>query len=216
MSQPWQQQPPQQPQPGYGYPQTPGFGPPPGPGFGAPAQPGFGAPQPGGFPPPVPVPPHGGNPGGGIGLAALAAVVLVFVYGFLTGAVVDFESLMREAAESGDWDVDVPQLTWLAPALGALVGLPAARLARGVPAAWWVAGGLALVAMLLGETFATAVLASEATDGSMSAFELFFEHFGDMWDGWTEDAEPTVWALVALAPASAVFTGWLLGRPAAR
>ncbi|MDT0342874.1 hypothetical protein [Streptomyces litchfieldiae] len=209
MSQPWQNQP---PQPGYGYPQQPGgYGYPQQPGgYGYPQQPGMGPP----FPPPPPRPGSPGQPGLGIGLAIGAMVALLFLYGFLTGMVVDFESLMQDAMESGDFDIEVAQLTWLAAAVGALIGLPVGKLAPGQVPAYWIAGVLALAAMLLGETFATAVLMSEASDGAQGSFELFFEHFSDLWEGWTDGAEPVTWVLIGLAPVAAVFTGYLLGNGA--
>ncbi|TDC72221.1 hypothetical protein [Streptomyces hainanensis] len=162
----------------------------------------------GGWPTP---PPRHGNPGLAVLLTIGATIVLILVYGFLTGAVVDFEALVEEAMTEGT-DPDVAQLTWLAVLLGGLIGLPAGRLAPGQPGLYVLAGGCALVAILVGETFATAVLASEATDGAKGALEFFFEDFGDMWDGWTTDAHGLTWLFVALAPASAVFTGFLLGQ----
>ncbi|WP_159037226.1 hypothetical protein [Streptomyces specialis] len=191
MSQPWQPQPP-----------------PPGPGH-------YGYPAPGGWagmPMPMPPPARRSQPGAAIALTAAVAVAVLLLYGFLTGLVVDFESLAEDAIESGDPELDIPQLTWLAAAMGALIGLPAARLAPGQAGTYWFAGAMALVAMLLGETFATAVLGSEATDGAKGAFELFFDNFSDCWEGWTEDAHGVTWALVPLAPAAAILTGYLLGR----
>lgn len=208
------------PAPGYGYPhQPPPAGP--GPGYGypqGPAMPGPGMPgagMPGPFPPP---PPRRGNAGAAVALAFGVAVVLLFLYGLVTGMVVDFESLLEDAVESGDTEIDVAQLTWLAPLLGALVGLPVARLAPGQVGLYWVAGLAAVVTMLLGETFATAVLASEATDGAKGSLEIFFEDFSDAWEGWAENSHGMTWPLMALAPAAAVFTGYFLGganRPGA-
>ncbi|ONK09821.1 hypothetical protein [Streptomyces sp. MP131-18] len=206
MSQPWQHQHQPQPgQPGYGYPQQPGYG--------YPQQPGYGYPQPGMGPPAPPPAPYTRRPQPGVAIlvSAAAALALALLYGFLTGMVVDFESLIEDAARNGDTEIDVAQLTWLAAAVGALIGLPAAKLAPGQPAAYWTAGALAVVAMLLGETFATAVLASEATDGAKGAFEMFFDNFSDMWEGWTENAHGMTWPLAALAPAAAVLTGYLVG-----
>jgi hypothetical protein len=211
MSQPWQQpqQPqPQQPQPGYGYPAA----------YGQPQQPpqqpgyGYGYPQPG-MGGPMPPPPPQGNSLAGLGFVLIiaATVATVLVYGFLTGMVVDMESLAQDAVESGDSEIEITQLTWLAGAFGALIGLPAGRLARGQVWAYWLAGVFAVPAMLLGETFATAVLISESSDGAQSAFELFFEHFSDMWESWTENSEGVTWLLIAMAPATAIFTGYQLG-----
>ncbi|UED87368.1 hypothetical protein [Streptomyces profundus] len=223
MSQPWQQpqppgppgqpsgpgygypQQPQAPQPGYGYPQAPQA---PQPGYGYPqGPPGPGMPGPP-FPPP---PPKRGNAGGAVALVIGLTVVLLFVYGFVTGMVVDLEDLIREAMENGDPEIDVAQLTWLAPLIGALIGLPAAKLAPGQVGVYWVAAVGALVAMLLGETFASAVLASEATDGAKSAFEFFFEDFSDIFESWTENSNGFTWPLMALAPATAAFTGYFVG-----
>jgi hypothetical protein len=211
MSQPWQQQPqqPQQPQPGYGYPagyaqpQQPGYG------YGYPQQPGMGGPL-----PPPPPPPGNSRAGLGFVLIIAATVVTILVYGFLTGMVVDMDSLVEDAMQSGDPEIEVTQLTWLAGAFGALIGLPAGRLARGQAGLYWLAGVFALGAMLLGETFATAVLVSESSNGAESAFELFFENFSDMWESWTENSEGVTWLLIAMAPATAIFTGYQLGRTA--
>ncbi|MDT0321743.1 hypothetical protein [Streptomyces millisiae] len=203
--QPVQPPQPQPPQPGYGYPQPPQPGP----------QPGYGYPQPapapgtpGGWPVPAP---RSGNPGLAVFLTLGATLALILVYGFVTGAVVDFDALIEEAMREGT-DPDVAQLTWLAALLGGVIGLPAGRFAPGQQGFYWLAGVAALGAVLVGETFATAVLASESTDGAKSAFEFFFEDFGDCWDGWTTDAHGLTWLFVALAPAAAVFTGYLLGQ----
>ncbi|MEO3754806.1 hypothetical protein [Streptomyces sp. B6B3] len=194
------QQPQQPQQPGYGYPQQSQQ-----PGYGYPQQPGMGMPMP---PPPV----RNGNPGLGIALGFVAMLVLMVLYGFLTGMVADVEGQMQDAMESGDAEIEIAQLTWLAALIGALVGLPAAKLAPGQVWAYWVAGGLAAITMLLGETFATAVLVSDSTDGAKSAFEYFFEDFSDCWESWTESAHGLTWLFLPLAPAAAIFTGYLLGR----
>ncbi|RKN43974.1 hypothetical protein [Streptomyces hoynatensis] len=213
MSQPWQQ--PQPNQPGYGYPAQPqpqpGFGPPPQAGFGPPPAPaGYGYPPPGGAP--VPVRPTGSQAGLGVALAAGAALLLVVLYGYLNGSVVDLDSLIRDAMEDGDSEIKITQLTWLAAAVGALVGIPMGKYAAGQAGYYWLAGALALGSMLLGQTFAMAVVSSDASDGAKSPFELFFDNFSDMWDGWTENAEGVTWLLIALAPAAAIFAGYLLGR----
>lgn len=217
MSQPWQQQP--QPQPGYGYPQQPAA---PG-GYGYPQaqQPGpYGYPQPAGAGPVPPPPPpvQGSKAGVAVLVSAVAALVLFVLYGFLSGMVVDIESQVEDALASGDPDakVEIYQLTWLAAAIGAVIGLPVAKLAPGQVPLYWVAGLFALGAMLLGETFATAAISADG-GGDESAFELFFDHFSDLWEGWTENAHGAIWVLVALAPVSAVATGYLVGggqRPA--
>ncbi|TDC26246.1 hypothetical protein E1265_04775 [Streptomyces sp. 8K308] len=194
---------PMPPQPGYGYPQPPQ------------PQPGYGYPQPapvpgapGGWPVPAP---RNGNPGLALLQALVLALGLILVYGFITGAVVDFDSLIEEAMREGT-EPEVAQLTWLGALLGGMIGLPVGRFAPGQPALYWLAGLLALGSVLLGETFATAVLASESTDGAKGALEYFSEDFGDCWDGWTTDAHGLTWLFVALAPAAAVFTGYLLGQ----
>ncbi len=232
--QPWQQ-PTQAAMPAYGQPQTPGGPPPPPPGpqggqqpgpqpgYGYPQQPqppqqqgqyGYGYPhQPGGMGVPMPPPPvRNGNPGAGIALAFGAMLLLLVLYGFLTGMVADIKGQIEDAAQNGDTEIDVAQLTWMAALLGALVGLPAAKLAGGQVWAYWVAGLLALGTMLLGETFASAVLVSDASDGAKSAFEYFFEDFSDCWDSWTESAHGLTWLFLPLAPAAAIFTGYFLNR----
>ncbi|WP_326597940.1 hypothetical protein [Streptomyces sp. NBC_01803] len=74
--------------------------------------------------------------------------------------------------------------------------------------------------MLLGETFATAVLSAEASDGAKSAFELFFDHvsghFSDLWESWTDASNGVTWLLTAPAPAAAILTGYLLAPGAPR
>ncbi|SOD63392.1 hypothetical protein SAMN06297387_110124 [Streptomyces zhaozhouensis] len=197
--------------PGYGYPQQPPPGPAgQGPGYGYPQGPGPAPGMPAPFPPPPP-PGAGGNVGAALGLTLAAMLGMFLLYGFLTGMVVDFEDLMKEAMENGDTEIDVAQLTWLAPLVGGVIGLPAALMARGKVALYWLAAGAAVVAMLLGETFATAVLISDASDGAKSAFEIFFEDFSDVWEGWTENSHGMVWPLMALAPATALFAGYFLG-----
>ena len=207
MSQPWQQ--PQPNQPGYGYPMPPqpGFGPPQA-GFGPPAPQGY--PAPGGLP--VPVRPASPRTGLALSLALGAAVLLVVLYGYLNGSVVDLEALLREAMENGDPEFEITQLTWLAAAVGALVGIPVGIYAAGQVGMYWLAGALALGSMLLAQTFAMAVISSDASNGAKDPFELFFEHFSDMWDGWTENCAGATWVLIALAPATAILAGHLLGR----
>ncbi|WP_345025714.1 hypothetical protein, partial [Streptomyces sedi] len=195
--------PPGQGGPGYGYPQQP----PPGP------QPGYGYPQ-GPAPAPFPPPPPPGSANrttAALGLTIAVAVGMFLLYGFLTGMVVDFEDLMKEAMENGDTEIDIAQLTWLAPLVGGAIGLPAALMARGNIGLYWLAAGGAVVAMLLGETFAMAVLISDASDGAESAFTLFFEDFSDVWEAWTDIAHGMTWPLMALAPATALFAGYFLG-----
>ncbi|WP_233580885.1 hypothetical protein, partial [Streptomyces triticirhizae] len=204
------------PQPGYGYPQG-GPGPAmPGPGMPGPGMPGPGMPGPGmpgpGMPGPYPPPPpRRGNAGAAVALMFGAVLALFFLYGLVTGMVVDFEDLIRDAMENGDTEIDVAQLTWLAPLIGALVGLPVAKLAPGQVGLYWLAAVGAVLTMVLGETFASAVLASEAVDGAKGSLEIFFEDFSDVFESWTENSHGMTWPLMALAPAAAVFTGYFLG-----
>lgn len=198
MSQPW----PQQPQQG-----RPGFG-----------QPGYGYPRPvgpGGPPPPFAVG-RRGNPGAAVLLILLGTVVFVFLYGQLTGAVVDLEGQLRKAAAGEADELEIAQLTWLAALPGGLFGVVAGTLGRGRAGIYWLAAVCALAAMLLGETFATAVLASDASGGAEDAVELFFDHHSDMWESWTEDAHALVWVLLPQAPMVALATGYALGHRSRR
>jgi hypothetical protein len=205
--------------PGYGYPQPPQQ-----PHAQPPPQPGYGYPQPGmapggapGMPPPPPPPPGGSNLGLAFLLIAVAAVALFVVYGFLTGVVSDYGGQLEDVQRSLESDpqaeppeIDLAQLTWLAAGIGAVIGLPAAKWAKGQVGFYFLAGAFALGAMLLGETFAVAATLADAPDAK-GAFEYFFDDFSDMWEGWTEDAEGMTWVFVALAPVSAVFTGYMIG-----
>lgn len=208
-NQPWQQpaqpafpaygQPPPQPQqppqagPGYGYAQHPQH----------PQQ----------YAPPFARP----QPSGGdairvllaLALTGVATVVLIVGYGFLTGAVTDLDGQLKDAAE-----IEIAQLTWLAAGIGALIALPSGMLAPGKPI-FVAAAPLALAAMLLGETFATAVVYCDFYP-SENPFAMFFEHFSSMWENWTKTAHLLTWLLLPLAPAAALFTGFWLGRGARR
>jgi hypothetical protein len=204
--------------PGYGYPQQPQPQPPQGP------QPGYGYPQPGmagggaPMPPPPPPPPPGGGSNAGVAflLCAVATIVLFFAYGFLTMLVSDYGGQLEDAQrafESGSEaapEIDVAQLTWLAAGIGAVIGFPAGKFAKGMVGFYFLAGAFAIVAMLLGETFAMAAISSDVP-GADSAFSIFFDNFSDLWEAWTEDAEGMTWVFIALAPVSAVFTGYMIG-----
>ncbi|MGP3971949.1 hypothetical protein [Streptomyces sp. 6N223] len=198
--------------PGYGYPQQP-QAPQPGYGYPQPGMAGGGAPVP---PPPPPPPPGGSNAGVAFLLCALAAVVLFVLYGFLTMLVTDYGGQLEDAQRALESDpeatpeIDIAQLTWLAAGIGAVIGFPAGRFAKGVVGFYFLAGVFAAGSILLGETFALAAVSSD-TPGADSAFSIFFDDFSDLWEAWTEDSEGMTWVFIALAPVSAVFTGYMVG-----
>ncbi|WP_255308498.1 hypothetical protein [Streptomyces marincola] len=235
MSQPWQQQPdgggygqqPQQPG-GYGQPQPnpyaqpqpaqppqmqPGqppqapYGQPPQPGYGYPGpqpQP-YGAPQggPGGWPPP---PPPAGGPAGSqaILLAVLAAVgaalVMTVLYAFIYSAMFDEETF------------EVTKIGYVSLAIGAAIAVGPAFLARRNMGLIGLAAGLALVATVLGELYGMAMILSEHTPTDWSATKIFFEEFGNLWDGWTEDNDPINYFFLLLAPVGAFSVGQAVAR----
>ncbi|MGP4110756.1 hypothetical protein ACTWP5_07545 [Streptomyces sp. 4N509B] len=160
--------------------------------------------------PPPSVRPRG-NPGAAVALLLVGTVVFTALYGMLTGAVTDLEGQLQDLATSGEGEIDIAQLTWLAALPGGVFGVVAGAVGRRQGLVW-LAGLLALAAMLLGETFGSAVLAADSSSTGPDAVELFFDHFSDMWESWTESAHGFVWPLLALAPITAVVTGLVLTR----
>ncbi|TVL93701.1 hypothetical protein [Streptomyces sp. SAJ15] len=208
MSQNWQQpgQPPQQPQPGYGYPQQPTA-----------PQPQYGAPQPqygGGFPPPPPPAGRQGNPAVAIGAAVVAALVGGLLYAFLLSAMADTDG--REP--------EITQFAYAGVAVGALVGAAVAKFGGRNTGLWAVGAVLAFVGVFIGELFGYAMVVADFLGNheeelkmmgkeAPSATEVFFEHFnsplfggpGDegLFDAWKEDADAITWIFMALAPVAA-------------
>lgn len=215
MSQNWQQ--PQQPG-GYpqqqgGYPQQP-----------APPQPGYGYPQAqpqqpqfaGGFPPPAPQVGRQGNPLAAVGAALVAALVGALAYAFLLSALADTDSNPPE----------VTKFAYAGVALGGLVGAVVAKLGGRNVALWVVGAVLALAAIFLGELYGYAMIMNDAASNYVdklggaaaasanipSANEIFFEHFGDLFDGWKEDADAITWIFMILSPIAAAGTAFRISN----
>lgn len=208
MSQNWQQ--PQQPQPpqqpgGYGYPAQP-----PQPQYGGPQQ------QPqfaGGFPPPAPPVGRQGNPA----VAILAAVVAALVGGFL------YAFLLSAMAETDKTPPEVTKIAYAGVAVGALIGLVIAKLGGRNTALWVIGAVLAVVAVFIGELYGYAMILNDyasniagkygATASQVpSANEIVFDHFGDLWDSWKEDANAMTYIFMALSPVAAVSTAYRIGN----
>ncbi len=99
-------------------------------------------------------------------------------------------------------------------ALGALVGFVVAKLGGRNQGLWIVGAVFALIAVFLGEMYGYALVASDflsnvaermGGDGSQapSANEFFFDHFGDLYGGWKEDADALTYIFMALSPIAA-------------
>ncbi|MFI0777972.1 hypothetical protein [Streptomyces sp. NPDC021212] len=222
MSQNWQQpqqpggypqqqagypQQPAPPQPGYGYPQAP------------PQQPQPGAPQPqfaGGFPPPAPQVGRQGNPLAAVGAAVAAALVGALAYAFLLSALADTDSNPPE----------ITKFAYAGVALGALVGLVVAKLGGRNVGLWVVGAVLALVGVFIGELYGYALILHDATANYVdkiggaaaasakipSANEIFFEHFGDLFDSWKKDSDAITWIFLILSPLAAASTAFRVGN----
>ncbi|EFL23976.1 conserved hypothetical protein [Streptomyces himastatinicus ATCC 53653] len=222
MSQNWQQpqqpggypqqqggypQQPAAPQPGYGYPQ------------GQPQQPQPGAPQPqfgGGFPPPAPQVGRQGNPLAAVGAAVVAALIGAVAYAFLLSSLADTDSNPPE----------VTKFAYAGVALGALVGFVVFKLGGRNVGLWVVGAVLALAAVFLGELYGYAMIMSDAASNYVDkiggaaaasanipdANEIFFEHFGDLFDGWKEDADAITWIFMILSPVAAAGTAFRLSN----
>ncbi|MGY0059323.1 hypothetical protein ACWY4P_22670 [Streptomyces sp. LZ34] len=219
MSQNWQQ--PQQPQPpqqpgGYGYPAQPPQpqygGQPPQPPFGGPQQP-----QPqfaGGFPPPAPPVGRQGNPALAILVGVVAALVGAFVYAFVLSIMAD-----TDGAEP-----KIKQFAYTGVVVGALVGFAIAKLGGRNPALWVIAGVLALAAAFFGELYGYAMIAHDFVSNYAeknnvpssvdipTANDYFFDHFGDLFDTWKDEADALTYIFVALSPVAAVSTAYRLSN----
>lgn len=193
MSQPWQQQPSQQPgygqqppqqagygqpqqQPAYGQPQQPGYGqqPPQQPGYGypqqgAPQQPGYGQ-QPG-MPPQTP---YGTKQGGGppqnmwlaIGLAVVGAIFTFFVYAMVLNAMTND-------------DGETTQISYILLIFGAIVGAGPAFLAKRNWPVYITSAVLALGAAYLATLYSGAMyLADGLEEAGPAAVPFIQEMFG--------------------------------------
>ena len=203
--QPGYGQPPQQPQPGHGYPQQGTPAPPPG----MPPQQGDGVPQPGAARPGMPPgdsgqpggypgqPPKGEGPPQNIWLALGASLIGAIVAGFAYAVLVD--AMFDEATS------EFKQIGYAALVVGIVAGLGPAFLAKRNWGIYAAGAALALVGVVFGELYGTAMVISEhLTGGMVSTNEIFFENFGDLWDAWTETAEAINYILLLLAPAGAI------------
>jgi len=217
MSQNWQQpqQPGGYPQQQTGYPQQPAA---PQPGYGYPQ--GQQAPQPqpqfgGGFPPPAPQVGRQGNPLAAVGAAVMAALVGALAYAFLLSALADTDKNPPE----------VTKFAYAGVALGALVGFVVAKLGGRNVALWVVGAALALGAVFLGELYGYAMIMNDAASNYVadlgsaaasakipSANEIFFEHFGDLFDSWKEDADAITWIFLILSPVAAASTAFRISN----
>jgi hypothetical protein len=192
------------PQSGYGYPQGQAQQP-------QAPQPQFG----GGFPPPAPQVGRQGNPLAAVGAAIVAALVGALAYAFLLSALADTDSNPPE----------VTKFAYAGVALGALVGFVVFKLGGRNVGLWVVGAVLALAAVFLGELYGYAMIMNEAASNYVSdlgsaaasaniptANEIFFEHFGDLFDGWKEDADAITWIFMILSPVAAAGTAFRLSN----
>lgn len=217
MSQPWQQPPPgggfgqpQQPQPGYGYPQ--GGAAPPQPGYGYPQQPppdasqqpGYpmqpGYPDQQGYPAPPPPPPVGGRKN-------VPAAVLLSVVGAVVGGIL-YAVLLNALFDDKD---GFTAIGWASVLVGVAAGLGPGLLGG---RSWGLCGlgaGLALVGVVLGDLYGIALVFGDlgGSYGGPGANEIFFENFGDLWDSWSEANEAVDWLMLLFAPAAALAVGGL-------
>ncbi len=174
------------PQPGsapYGPPQGAPYGAP----QGAPGTPGYapGYNAPGGYPQPA-APYAAGYPqaarrpdnvGLGLVVGVLVAIVAALAYG----------GLLRALAKD---DGSTVEFRYGALAVGALVGLAAGKAGGRNPAVPVVAALLAVGAVIFGELFGGALIASHVVSeagGSLSVSDIFLHHFGDLWKSWKHD-----------------------------
>jgi hypothetical protein len=223
MSNPWEPPPsggfgppPQQPppQPGYGYPQ-----PAPQPGYGYPQQqPPPGAPmqampmqqdmQPAFYPGPPPPPPGDTKkPGQAILLALVGALAAGFLYAVLLNAMFD------------DKDGYLA-IGWASVMVGVVAGLGPGRFGGRSWGIYSTGAALALVGVIFGDLYGIAMvsadIAGQYSGGDISANKIFFENFGDLWDGWTEVSEPVDFILLLFAPAAALCVGGLFAAQQTR
>jgi hypothetical protein len=180
--------PPQQPAPGqnpYAQQQPPAAGPygqPPAPSpYGAPAQPGAfnpaAYPPPAGYPSPAPVVQRRNDAGLGILVGFGAALLVALAYG----------GLLRALSKN---DGTFYEFRLGAVAVGLLVGVAVGKAGGRNPVLPVLAILFAIGAVVFGELFGGALIISHfaAThDGHLSLSDIFFHHFGDLWDAWKAD-----------------------------
>ncbi|MGP3928068.1 hypothetical protein [Streptomyces sp. 8N616] len=144
---------------------------------------------PGGFPPPAPAP-RQGNVGLAIVAAVVAALVSAGIYAGILYATFDEEKM------------EVTQIGYVAIGVGALIGLALGKLGgRGV--GLQVLGAvLGVIAVVLGELYGYALIMAEYAPGAPAATEIFFQHFGDLYDGWKEELDGISYLFFALAAAA--------------
>lgn len=160
------------------------YGPPPGapygapqgaPGYNAPGFNGYGAaPYAAGYPQAAQRP---DNAGLGIVVGVLVAIVAALAYG----------GLLRALAKD---DGSTVEFRYGALAVGALVGLAAGKAGGRNPAIPVVATLLAVGSVIFGELFGGALIASHVVSeagGNLTVSDIFFHHFGELWDSWKHD-----------------------------
>ncbi|MFI8926495.1 hypothetical protein ACIG3E_02260 [Streptomyces sp. NPDC053474] len=169
-----QPQHPQQPygQPGYGYPQQP---------YGQQPYAPF-PPQQGGFPVPPGPAPHRGNPGLGIVVAVVTALVAAGVYGAIIGATEH-------------------EIGWAAVGVGFVVGLAAGKVGGSHPALGVVSAALSLGAVYFGQLIGEAMIAADKTPWTFS--EIFIDHFDLLQEAWKKDADAMTFVFFAIAAVAA-------------
>ena len=183
--------PPNQPQQPYGAQPTPGnpYAAQPGqPQPGAPTGNPFGGQQPAGAPfgggaPFAPVAPARNNVGLGLLAAVVAALVAAALYGFIVG------SVDRE-------------IGFIAVGAGFLVGFAASKAGGSNPVLTVVSAVLSIAAVYVGQIFGISVALSDIAD--QSAISIFFDHFGDLSEAWTEAADFKTYLFLAIGALGAV------------
>ncbi|MGW0791642.1 hypothetical protein ACWD04_26290 [Streptomyces sp. NPDC002911] len=151
-----------------------------------PAQPGnpFAGQQPNQFGGPFPPAPQAAGNKVGLGvLAALgAAIVAAVLYGVLAG------SIEREVG-------------YAAVGVGFLVGFAGSKVGGGNPAVLGASVVFSLAAVLLGQLVGMSMILAEANGVGFS--EIFFDHFGDVFDLWKGAAGFMTYLFLLLGPVAA-------------
>ncbi|MEU1225215.1 hypothetical protein [Streptomyces sp. NPDC005828] len=96
------------------------------------------------------------------------------------------------------------EIGWAAVGVGFLVGFAAGKVGGRNPALPVVSAVLSLGAVYLGQLVALSIIGAKAL--SVSATELFFEHFDVLTSAWKEDLDPLTFLFFGLA-AFAAFSG---------
>ncbi|MFD7862697.1 hypothetical protein [Streptomyces sp. NPDC057682] len=162
-----------QPQQPYGAPQPQGGNPyPPHPGQPQPGNPFGGQQQPGapfgGGAPFAPAAPTRENPGLGVLIAFVAAVVAAGIYGAIIGATKH-------------------EIGYAAVGVGAIVGFAAGKLGGRNPVLPVASAAFALIGVYLGQLLGEAIIISKQLP--LSVTEIFFDHFSDLNKVWKEDSD---------------------------